>query len=93
MSAWESFGDRRPAIEYPTEWGYRVIGADEAKVRSAIETVLRLVGGGAHTVRLSNRSTGGRWCAVDLQVVVRDEAERMAIFQALHVHGDVRMVI
>jgi putative lipoic acid-binding regulatory protein len=82
--------DRRPEIDYPTLWSYQVIGSDEARVRGAVaEVVLER----EHTLRLTKTSRTGKYCSLLLELVVVDEADRLALFEALAAHDDVRIVL
>ncbi len=81
---------RRPAIDYPCVWSYQVIGADEARLRGAIASA---VGAREHALRLTKRSSSGKYCSLLLEVGVEDEAQRLAIFEALAGHRDVRFVL
>lgn len=84
-----SFDGQKPEITYPCPWSYRVIGADEERLRAAIGFV---VGDLQHSLRLANESSTGRYRSLALEVVVRDEAHRYSIFDALGKHPDVRFV-
>ncbi len=84
-----SFDHQRPEITYPCAWSYRVIGADEQRLRAVIVKVL---GDTEHSLRLAHESSHGRYRSLALEVVVRDEAHRNSIFSALGQHPDVRFI-
>jgi len=84
-----SFDDQKPEITYPCAWSYRVIGADETRLRAVIGQV---IGNAEHSLRLANESSHGRYRSLALEVIVRDEEHRNAIFRALGRHPDVRFV-
>lgn len=84
-----SFEDQKPEITYPCAWSYRVIGADEQRLR---EVIVEVVGDVEHSLRLAHESSHGRYRSLALEVVVRDEAHRNSIFTALGRHPDVRFV-
>ena len=90
--------NQKPKIEYPCQWGYKVIGNDEETVHKAIRECLRecleageqerpLEFGGSRT------SGGGKYVSVGLTVEVLDEDERNIIFQALADRPEIKMVI
>lgn len=81
---------RRPEIEYPTTWGYHVIGADEARLRDA---VARVLGDRDYTFSLSNQSSRGKYLSFHVELVVRDEEERIELFAALRDHPDIVIVL
>ena len=67
-----------------------MIGSDEALVRGAVaEVILER----RHTLRLTNRSRTGKYCSLLLELVVVDESDRLALFEALAAHADVRIVL
>ncbi|MCC7012462.1 MAG: DUF493 domain-containing protein [Planctomycetes bacterium] len=81
---------RRPTIEYPCTWTYRVIGRDELLVRAAL---VELVGVAEHTLTLSAQSSSGKYRTLQLDVTVRDEAHRLELFARIAQHPDVRFVV
>jgi len=89
---------QKPEIEFPTRWGYKVIGTDGASVTEAVRECLALQIGaevGVRDVTLdeSRASAGGKYVSWHLQLRVESEEERDALFQALSNHDDVTMVI
>jgi len=83
------FDGRKPEIEYPCSWSYRVIGADELRLRLA---VAEIVGEQEHTLLFGQESEHGKYRSLQLDLIVRDEAHRLALFAALKQHPDVRFV-
>ena len=80
---------RRPHIEYPCAWSYRLIGASEASLREAVRDVL-----GAPAALTQGRASGrGRYVSATLTVQVRDEPHRLAVFEALAAHEAVVYVL
>jgi putative lipoic acid-binding regulatory protein len=82
--------DQHPEIAYPCRWTYRVIGADDARLRAAIALA---VGEAEHTLAVARQSTGGRYRSLELEVLVIDERHRLTVFAALGNHPDVRFVL
>ena len=83
------FDERKPEIDYPCPWSYRIIGSDEAQMRVAVREI---VGERDYKLELSNESHGGKYRSLELEVVVVDEAQRLAIFDALRKHAQIRFV-
>lgn len=81
---------RKPDITYPCPWTYRLIGADEQRVRSA---VLEVIGTETHTLVLARESSAGRYRTLELELVVRDESHRLELFERFARHPDVRFVL
>ena len=85
-----TFGDREPEIQYPCLWSYKVMGADEERLRKAVKFV---VGSLEHELTDSNRSKTGKYLSLHLRLVVFDKNQRHAIFNALREHPDVMAVL
>lgn len=81
---------RRPEIDYPCTWSYRIIGADELRLR---EAAIGIAGTAEYTLTLALESSGGKYRSLQLEVLVRDEEHRLGLFAALRNHPDVRFVL
>ena len=82
----------RPEIEYPCPWQYRLIGEDEAAMRAALADCL---GSDAERCVLStgNRSTGGRYLSLQVELIVMNEEERLEMYRRLAEHPAIKMVL
>jgi len=81
---------KRPIIEYPTKWDYKVIGEDIDKLLKAIEET---VNGLEYEITPSNISKGGKYFSLNLTVVVLSEVMRNRVFRDLDDHPNVKIVI
>ena len=79
-----------PEIDYPTAWGYRIVGTCEDDIRAH---VLEVLAGVEHELVLARRSSGGRYLSLHLSLVVEDEAQRLAIYEHLVRHEAIRFVV
>jgi len=79
-----------PEISYPTRWDYRIVGINEDDIRAH---VLELLGDVEYELVFGRRSSGGRYVSLHLRLVVRDEAQRLAIYADLAKHDGVRFVV
>jgi putative lipoic acid-binding regulatory protein len=79
-----------PEIEYPTRWGYRIVGTSEADIRAYVHNLLADV---EYELVLARQSSGGRYISLHLNLVVQDEAQRLGIFDHLVQHEAVRFVV
>jgi putative lipoic acid-binding regulatory protein len=79
-----------PQLDYPCEWGYRVIAGQEAHIRLAIRQAF-----GEHPVRLGEvrRSSGGRWCSMSVDTTVDNEDQRRSFFERLKHSAGIRLVL
>ena len=82
--------DERPEIEYPCEWGYKIIGTD----REALEAVIvEAMGKRDYTQKEGNSSSKGKFHSLNMRCQVESEEDRNALFKAFQDHNDVKMVI
>ena len=81
---------RKPDIEYPCPWGYKVIGSDEERLRCAIAEVIQEL---PHTVTPSSRSHSGKYHCLNVELVVANEECRLEIYEGLRKHPAVKIVL
>jgi len=81
---------RGPEIDYPCPWGYKVIGTDMERLRSAIAEVIQER---PHTVTPSNRSVTGKDHCLNVEIVVASEECRLEIYEGLRRHPAVKIVL
>ncbi|MCH9740003.1 MAG: DUF493 domain-containing protein [Epsilonproteobacteria bacterium] len=82
--------DKKPDIEYPCQWGYKLIGTDKAKLETCIFDVM------AHRdykCKVGNTSSKGKFISMNTSCEVSSQEERDALFKAFQDHCDVKMVI
>ncbi len=82
-------GDK-PEIVYPCPWGYKVIGSDVERLRSAIAEVLQER---SHTLTPSNSSLTGKYHCLDLELIVTSEECRLEIYENLRRHPAIKIVL
>ena len=81
---------RKPAIDYPTKWGYKIIGADVDKLLKAVEDATP---GLKYEVTPSNISKGEKYYSLNVTVMIPSEVVRDLVFQKLSDHPDIKIVI
>ncbi len=80
----------KPEINYPTQWGFKLIGRNKEALHNAIKEVM---GDKKHLSAAGNASKTGKFHSYNASCEVEDEAERDRIFKAFQDHDDVDMVI
>ena len=80
----------RPEITYPCPWSFRIVGTDERGIRERVRT---LVGDRPHELSPGRPSTKGKYVALHLDLEVKDEADRNAIFAGLKNDPAVQLVL
>ena len=82
--------NRKPVLEYPCRWLYKVIGDEREELERA---ALEIIGNRPCTISLSNSSRTGKYHCLDIEVEVMDDENRNTIYQALKSHPQVKMVL
>jgi putative lipoic acid-binding regulatory protein len=81
---------QKPKIEYPCEWGYKVIGTDVNKILAAIKEASM---GLTYDVTPSNISKNGKYFSINFSLQVPNEVVRNLIYEKLDKNPEVKMVI
>jgi uncharacterized protein len=82
--------NKKPQIEYPCKWPYKIIGDSiEEMIRAVEEAVVDL----EYDLTLSNISKKGKYFSLNISVVVPSEVVRDLIFQKLSKHPALKFVI
>ena len=81
---------KKPVIEYPCTWSYRVIGSDSTLMMKEIPARL---GDIQHTITPANLSRKGNYCSINVEAIVQTESERLSIIPLLRSIPEVKMVL
>lgn len=81
---------RELKMDYPCKWLYKVIGANQQEIRQAIQEVGQKE---KYKITNSNRSKGGKYFCLNMEMTVSSEEQRNEIYQALKNHSLVKMVL
>ncbi len=90
MSERNFIEQRKPDIDYPCIWEYKVIGTDEEKLRAVIFAACAPE---VPAISLSNVSSRGTYYSLNAVLQVKDEEMRLRIFTYLKNSPDVKIVI
>jgi len=71
---------RKPKIDYPCPWLFKVIGGDRHALAAAIAEVL---GERQHLLIYSRASSSGKYHSFNLEVVVESEDHRNELYRTL----------
>lgn len=80
----------KPQIDYPTRWGFKVIGKDKDALMACIKEVM---GEKEHLCSLGNQSRTGKFTTYNASCVVESQEERDKLFKCFQEHKDVEVVI
>lgn len=80
----------KPDIDYPCEWGYKIIGTDKTALEACISEVMSER---RHSIKDGNRSSKGKFVSMNTQCKVESEEDRDRLFKAFSDHLAVKMVI
>ncbi len=82
--------DEKPAINYPCQWTYKVIGLTEEDVAQAVRDVCQSK---VYSLKHSMNSREGKYVSFSLMIVVSSEEERKGYFKSLKNHKNLKMVL
>ncbi len=79
-----------PKITYPCTWSFKIIGSDAAQITEAVVALLEAF---AYQFSESRHSRTGKYTSFHLAVQVKNEAERLAIFNGLKRIPSVKVIL
>ena len=79
-----------PELTYPRTWTYSVIGTDKERIRALADEVLP---NRPYLLEDGRESRGGKYVSLRIEVQVKNEADRDAIFARLKGDDSVKMVL
>ncbi len=80
---------RKPDIDYPCRWEYRLIGSDREDICRAIDEIICQ----EYQLSRTNSSKNGKYLAMRLLLIVENEKTRDSYFHRLKDHPAIKMVI
>ncbi|MDW7771703.1 MAG: DUF493 domain-containing protein [Desulfobulbaceae bacterium] len=83
-------GTCKARINYPCSWQYKIIGEDRAAMQELVASTLA---DRPYTLTLSNVSRSGRYVAMNLELTVDDEEQRLALYRILAASRETKVVI
>ena len=81
---------KKAEIDYPCHWEYKVIGENQDHIQDAL---LTCCAPDTPSIIFSKTSSGGKYHSFSAKVQVQDEKSRLSIFEKLHCHAAILMVI
>ena len=81
---------KKAEIDYPCQWEYKVIGENQDLIQDALITSC---GPDKPLITYSHTSSGGKYHSFSAKIQVKDEKSRLSIFEKLHCHSAILMVI
>ena len=82
--------NQNPALDYPCRWVYKVIGGDKQQLQ---EWIIQTLQDYSYTITPSHTSATGKYCCLNVEMVIPSEAVRVAIYEALQSHPAVKIVL
>jgi len=80
----------RVALNYPCSWVYKVIGTSEGRLR---EIVTQTIQDYPFHITVSHVSTTGKYRCLNVEVLVPNETVRVALYETLRNHPDIKIVL
>ena len=84
------FCQKKPKIDYPCPWLFKVIGFDRQEIEEAIAVVIGEV---PFSVTASMSSSSGKYLSVNLETEVASEEDRDRIYRELSAHVSIKVVL
>jgi len=84
------FCDKKPQIDYPCRWSYKVIGKDSESIKRAIISSCK---GIPVEISPSHSSSQSTYLSLTAELTIENEEIRLSIYQALTKHPDVILVL
>lgn len=81
---------KRPYIEYPCTWTYKLFGRDRDAIRCAVG---QIAAGRQYTMELSRSSRNERYHCMNLDLRVLSDEDRCGLSDALGAHADILLVL
>ncbi|MCF7873344.1 MAG: DUF493 domain-containing protein [Candidatus Omnitrophica bacterium] len=81
---------KRPDIEYPCDWGYKIIGEDQELLK---DTAAKIINDRDYTISVSGKSRTGKYTSLDIKTRVLDQSDRNKIFSDFSNHPSVKKVL
>jgi uncharacterized protein len=82
--------NRKPEIEYPCRWVYKVFGTDEGLLRKVIAQIMPMAG---YELTLSRSSRHRKYLCLNLELTVVSEEDRTSVYEALSGHSQILLVL
>ena len=77
-------------LEYPCQWIYKVIGNNYETIQKALAQNIKEKN---YKISHSNNSKNGKYCCLNLEIVVKSEKERNSIYRVLDDDQNIVMVL
>ena len=82
--------NKKPQIDYPCKWPYKIIGESVEKMITAVEEIIIDL---EYDLTPSNISRKGKYFSLNISVVVPSETIRDKIFQEFTNHSAIKYVM
>ena len=77
-------------LEYPCLWIYKVIGADQGELKSAVADIIQ---DRPCRISLSRQSETAKYISLNVELTVESESHRTALYEALKAHRAIKLVL
>lgn len=80
----------KPEIRYPVLWLFKLMGESEEAMRAAVTEICV---GRELTMAGGNKSRTGKYCTLNLEMMLFNDEERLYFYESLGRHASVRMIL
>ena len=82
----------KPRIDYPCSWQYKIIGESCEEIRRVVEMAVQKKKKPFELIK-SNVSSGGRYVSMNLELIVENEEQRLALYRVIAANPAIKVVI
>lgn len=82
--------EQKLKLEYPCLWIYKVIGADQDEMKSAVAEIIR---DRPFKISLSRQSETAKYISLNVELTVESESHRTDLYQALKAHRAIKIIL
>jgi len=77
-------------LDYPCSWIYKIIGMDQAEMRSA---VCEIIQDRPCRISLSRQSETAKYISLNVEITVESDSHRTTVYEALKAHRAIKLVL
>jgi putative lipoic acid-binding regulatory protein len=82
--------ERNLQLKYPCDWIYKIIGADQNDMKSAVSEIIQ---DRTCSITLSRSSEKSKYHCLNVETTVDSESHRKIIYEALKAHKAIKMIL
>ena len=82
--------EKKLQLKYPCAWVYKIIGADQNEMKSAVAEIIQ---DRACSITLSRSSEKSKYHCLNVEILLESESHRQIIYEALKAHEAIKVML